>query len=65
MYLSLKGKAREAVRILKPEDIGTRDGYNLVIAMLDGVYLKDETTLALCIKRFLWVTIISRQVIKI
>ena len=48
IYLSLKGKARDAVRELKPQDLGNDDGYDIVIRKLDSVYLKDETTRAFC-----------------
>ena len=48
VYLSLKGKARGAVRTLKPEDIGKKEGYDAIIEVLDKVYLKDETTRAFC-----------------
>ena len=48
VYLALKGKAREVVRQLKPEDIGKKEGYDLVMRTLDAVYLKDESTRAFC-----------------
>ena len=48
VYLALQGKAREVVRILKPAEIGTKDGYDLIVKALDAVYLKDESTRAYC-----------------
>ena len=48
IYLSLKGKARDAVRELKPQDLNADDGFDIVICKLDSVYLKDETTRAFC-----------------
>ena len=41
IYLPLKGKARDAVRELKPQDLNTDDGFDIVIRKLDSVYLKD------------------------
>ena len=35
VYLALKGKACEVVREIEPVDIGTAEGYNLIIAALD------------------------------
>ena len=48
VYLAVKGKAREVLRNLKPEDLGKAGGFEAVIAALDAVYLKDETTQAYC-----------------
>ena len=50
VYLSLKGKARDVVRSMKPEDIGKADGsgYDKLIAELDKVYLKDEASRMFC-----------------
>ena len=48
VYLALQGKAREIARELKPEDIGTKHGYDLILKVLDAVYLKDESTRAYC-----------------
>ena len=47
VYLSLKGKAREVVRGLTIEEM-TTNGFDRIIAELDKVYLKDETTRAYC-----------------
>ena len=44
VYLSLQGKAREAVRALQADKIGAANGYENVMAELDKVFLKDETT---------------------
>ena len=48
VYLALQGKAREAVRVITAEEIGVADGYDRIIAELDKVYLKDETTRVFC-----------------
>ena len=42
--LALKGKASEIVRNLKPEDVGKKERYGLIIAKLDAVYLQDEAS---------------------
>ena len=47
-YLAVKGKAREVLRHLKPATLGAAGGFDAVIAALDAVYLKDETTQAYC-----------------
>ena len=44
VYLTLTGHAREAVRDLKPADIGKETGLDEIIVKLDAVYLKDENT---------------------
>ena len=46
VYLILTGHAREAVRDLKPVDIGKQTGLDEIIVKLDAVYLslKDENT---------------------
>ena len=44
VYLTLTGRAREAVRDLKPADIGKETGLEEIIVKLDAVYLKDENT---------------------
>ena len=46
VYLTLTGHAREAVRDLKPADIGKETGLDGIIVKLDAVYLKDENTRA-------------------
>ena len=46
VYLTLTGRAREAVRDLKPADIGKETGLDEIIVTLDAVYLKDENTRA-------------------
>ena len=38
LYLSLKGKARECVRDLKPDEIGAETGFKLILKKLDSVY---------------------------
>ena len=48
VYLSLKGQARDVVRHLKPSEIGAEGGYEKIMAELDKVYLKDNTTQAFC-----------------
>ena len=44
VYLTLTGRAREAVRDLKPADIGKEAGLDEIIVKLHAVYLKDENT---------------------
>ena len=46
VYLALKGRARDLVRNIKPAEIGVEGGFDKVLAALDAVYLKDETTQA-------------------
>ena len=46
VYLMLTGHAREAVRDLKPADIGKGTGLDEIIVKLDAVYLKDENICA-------------------
>ena len=54
VYLTLTGRAREAVRDLKPADIGKETGLDEIIVKLDAVYLKDENTHAyVAFKEFL------------
>ena len=48
VYLSLVGDAREAVRSLKVDDLAKDNGLKLLVAELDKVYLKEETTRAFC-----------------
>ena len=48
VYLSLKGKAREAARPMKVEDLSKEGGYELIIAELDKIFLSDETSRAFC-----------------
>ena len=48
VYLSLLGEAREAVRALKVTDLANEDGLTTLLAELDKVYLKEETTRAFC-----------------
>ena len=48
VYLSLQGDARDAVRAMDKKDIGKDNGVNLIIAELDKVFMKDETTRAFC-----------------
>ena len=46
VYLQLEGKARDAVREFKPEDIGKDTGLKSIMDKLDEVYLKDKNTLS-------------------
>ena len=46
LYLSLKGKARECVRVIHLDVVGSKDGFDKLIACLDKLYLKDENTRA-------------------
>ena len=47
VYLTLTGRTKEAVRDLKPADIGNETGLDEVIVKSDdAVYLKDESTRA-------------------
>ena len=48
VYLSLVGDAREAVWSLKVADLAQDDGLDVLLAELDKVYLKEETTRAFC-----------------
>ena len=48
IYLSLKGNAREAVRGIDAKYLGTDNGYDKIVAELDKIHLKDETTGAFC-----------------
>ena len=44
VYLILKGNAREAVRDLKPEEIGAAGGVKKITDKLDQLFLKDINT---------------------
>ena len=46
VYLSLAGKARDAVTYIDVEAIGKDDGVDIIIKKLDEVFLKDKNTLA-------------------
>ena len=46
VYLCLQGSAREKVRSIDMEKLGTDTGYEEVIQLLDSVFLKDESTMA-------------------
>ena len=46
VYLSLTGRAREAVRGIPSNEIGSDDGLTIILAKLDAIYLKDESTRA-------------------
>ena len=48
VYLSLQGKARECVRPLDTNKIGSATGFDEVLAQLDKTYLVDETTRMFC-----------------
>ena len=48
VYLALQGKARECVRPLDTDKIGSATGFDEVLAQLDKTYLKDETTRMFC-----------------
>ena len=53
VYLSLTGRAREVVREISTEDIGAANGLTTILAKLDEVYLKDQSTQAfLAFKEF-------------
>ena len=54
VYLSLQGNAREAIRAIDLKELALDDGYEKVVAALDEIFLKDETTRAFCaIKNFI------------
>ena len=46
VYLSLKGKAREAVRTMDVTKLNEDAGYDTLITKLDGIYLTDDSSLA-------------------
>ena len=46
VYLALQGKARDVVRGMSPEDIGSATGYDTIVAELDKVYLSNESSRA-------------------
>ena len=46
VFLSLEGDAREAVRPIPKENLNAKDAVAQILAELDKVYLKDETTRA-------------------
>ena len=46
VYLSLEGRAREAVRGLKSQDLKVAGGFALIVGVLDKVFLTDETSRA-------------------
>ena len=46
LYLSLKGKAGECVRVIPLDAVGSNDGFDKLITCLDKLYLKDENTRA-------------------
>ena len=48
VYLSLQGKARDAVRSLQIADLGKAGGFDLILQELDNVYMQDETSRAFC-----------------
>ena len=52
VYLQLEGKARDAVRELKPEDIAKDTGLQSIMDKLDEVYLKDKNTSYTAFKEF-------------
>ena len=53
VYLSLKGRAREAVRDLSPIEIGDDDGLKTIMTKLDSIFLKEKNTRAfLAFKEF-------------
>lgn len=46
IFLTLEGKAREAILELEPEQIGAVDGVQTIVKKLDTLYKKDETQMA-------------------
>ena len=46
IYLATQNKARDVVRGVNPDQIGTEEGFNLLIAELDKVYLTNESSRA-------------------
>ena len=48
IYLTLKGRAREAARSIKVEDLSKPEGYQLIMAAMDKIFLTDETSRAFC-----------------
>ena len=46
VYLSLKGRAREAVRGISIEDLKKDEGVQIILAKLDEIFQSDETTRA-------------------
>ena len=54
LYLSLKGKAREYVRDITDDDICSDTGFDIVLAKLDEIYLKEKDTRAfLAVEEFI------------
>ena len=48
VYLSLKGKARDAVRGMSKDDLKKDNGFDLILAELDKVFAADNVTRAYC-----------------
>ena len=48
VYLSLKGKARDAVRGMSKDDLKKDNGFDLILAELDKVFEADNVTRAYC-----------------
>ena len=46
VYLSLEGRAREAVRGITAEELGKPEGYATIVNELDKIFLQDETSRA-------------------
>ena len=46
IYLSIFGKARDAVSAIETEDIGKENGADTILKKLDEIYLKDKNTRA-------------------
>lgn len=46
VYLSLTGRALEAVRIIIPSEVVSSDGLNKIGYKVDSIYSKDESTRA-------------------
>ena len=44
VYMQLRGKAKEAVRSLTPDELHVDDGLKLIIDKLDAIFLKDKNT---------------------
>ena len=46
VYLTMTGRARDAVREIPAAELGGNDGLNKIIEKLDSLFLKDESTRA-------------------
>ena len=48
VYLAIQGKARECVRDMDMNILGTAQGFDEILKVLDDVYMKDENSRAFC-----------------